>query len=1103
MIAGVSGRLVGAAFARDVLPTLVDWQGPPASLSRALEAWGQRRERVLGPASSARAVTDVALMPLVEDILGYQPASRAEIAGTCRLRFAAGGDVEVAGLVVPFDEPLGRAWRAAVTDAIAGDSRWCFCCNGRALRVVDARRTWSREHLEFDLAELPAAAEAQALMWATLRAPAMAAAPPFLDRAVSLSARHGIEVCRALGGGVIDALRILLAASPPAARRRVTPSALFEQALTLLYRVLFLLFAEARGLVPVWHPVYRDRYSVESIVATLLSGGRYRGVSAAVQAISRLAHAGCTAGELTVTAFNGRLFSPAHARAFDRAPIDDGSMAAAIVAVATKATGRGGGRSRIAYRDLDVEQLGAVYEGVLEYEAVGGARVTLEKTGGARKATGTFYTPRTVTAYLVRRTLDPLLDGRTADEMARLRILDPAMGSGAFLVASCRHLASAIEDALIREGRWHAHDVTPADRAALRREVASRCLFGVDLNPMAVQLARLSIWLATLSAGRPLSFLDHHLVVGDSLVGATPADVRRHWTRGAGSRPTMPRPLFDDARFGATLEPVVQVRTRLTLEPDDTAEIIRSKERTLAVLQDNDGLGRWRRALDVWCAGWFWTGSAPPARGVLADLVSTAFGEGSMLPATLIRPLAERAASVAEARRFLHWPLAFPEVFVDERGAPLAEQGFDAVVGNPPWDVVRGDTGSDAVRAEHREQASQIAAFVRESGVYRVEPRAHVNRYQLFLERALQLVRPGGRLGLVLPSGVLADAGAGPLRRHLFDRAEVDEVTGLDNREAIFPTHRGLRFALLTCTAGRPTTSIRCRFGITAPDDLERTDPSGGTAPVVLTRSFLGRLSGEDDLGIPEISTHVDLALLERITAGVPRLSSEDGWNARFGRELNVTDDRHALAPFTGSDAARPVVEGKQLEPFRVALERCRHEVDPHSAASRRVPPRSRLAFRDVASATNRLTLIAAIVPSHAVTVHTVSCLRTPMTGSRQAVLCALLNSFVANYLIRVRVTTHVTSALMARLPVPPVRPGSPAFVRLGHLSGALAAASAPVEEMDEYAELQGLAARLYGLTPADFEHVLSTFRLIPVRVRQAALDACASLGSFHAESFR
>jgi hypothetical protein len=142
-----------------------------------------------------------------------------------------------------------------------------------------------------------------------------------------------------------------------------------------------------------------------------------------------------------------------------------------------------------------------------------------------------------------------------------------------------------------------------------------------------------------------------------------------------------------------------------------------------------------------------------------------------------------------------------------------------------------------------------------------------------------------------------------------------------------------------------------------------------------------------------------------------------------------------------------------------------------------------------VASATNRLTLIAAIVPARAVTTHTLFCLRTPLPLFTQRVLCALLNSYVANYLIRLRVNTHVTVSLISRLPVPLVPDGSSAFRRLSWCAETIAGTSEPVEAMDEYAEIQAITARLYGLSASQFEHVLSTFPLVPTEVRKRALE--------------
>ena len=1084
MIPGVHGRLLSSAFIRDALPSLPGAAELPHGVSRSLAQWYGRIESTLGAASSVRAIADVAVIPLVE-LLGLTVAHRTDKDEACWLRLTAGHGSALVAIVTPWGERLDRVWRSTVVEAIGADARWCVCSNGRALRLVDARRTWSRDYLEFDIAILGREIEAQSVLWNLARADAMAGEPPLLDRAADLSSRHGVEVCRALGAGVLEALEVLLGALT---RDRQPPPPLhWEQSLTVLYRVLFLLFAEARGLVPLWHPVYRDRYSLEAIVALLLEGRPCRGLWRAVQAISRLAHSGCTAGELKVTAFNGRLFAPAQAAAFDGTRLSDAAMRRAVVALSSTPIGRQSGRARIAYRDLDVEQLGAVYERVLEYEPATTGPPTLRRTREVRKSSGTFYTPRAVTAFLVRRTLEPLVGNRSADAILDLRVLDPAMGSGAFLVAACRYLASAVENALIQEGRWHAHDVTPADRAAVRREVASRCLFGVDLNPMAVQLARLSLWLATLAADRPLSFLDHHLVCGHSLVGATPDDVGRQpgGGRSRSGHRRSPLPLFDDTGLSSTLQQAAQAISRVSSEPDESAAIVQAKERTLAELQSpGSSLGKWTQVLDLWCAGWFWKDEAPPDRGTFLDLMGRLLDRPGTLPRHIAARLLGESRNIASRHRFLHWPLAFPDVFLDGRDTADGQPGFDAVVGNPPWDMIRGDTGDNDARAGRRAEARQLTAFVRQSGIYQVASRAHVNLYQLFLERSLQLVKAGGRIGLVAPAGLVSDAGAAPLRRHLFDRADVDEVTGLDNRNAIFPVHRSVRFVLLTCTPGRPTTELRCRFGLTSPDHLE----APGRA-LVLSRRFLARLSGEDDLGLPELAGERDLAIVEAISAATPRLGAEGGWHVAFGRELNASDDRGLFVPVSQGRPRRPVVEGKQVEPFRVAVDRCRLELRPGAQPGGRVGRRARLAYRDVASATNRLTLIAAIVPAHAVTTHTLFCLRTRLPEPSQRVLCALLNSYVANYLVRFRVNTHVTVSLVSRLPVPVVPPTHALFPRLDARASALIDGYGPVEDTEEHADLQAIAARLYGLTAADFEHVLSTFPLVPERTRQAALE--------------
>ncbi len=1100
MIPGLTGRLISTSFAEDLLPEVSGVRDVPPNVAHAVAHWSVLREAKIGPASSVRTISDVAAVPLL-DLLGYRVTSRRESPDRCDLLVSAGG-TPLPVVVTPWATPLEAVWRKTVRNGITLDARWCLCINGRALRIVDTRRTWARQYLEFDLAAAAHLPETLRVLWTVAHADAIGGADPRLDRIVELSSRHGIGVCRTLADGVLDALRTVVQAMAGTGRRREVPlPALLEQSLTVLYRVLFLLFAEARGLVPVWHPIYRDRYTIDAIVSTLIAGRRYRGIWQALQAIARLAHAGCRAGDLRVTAFNGRLFSPLHTRLAEGRLIDDQTIGKALLAVGTAPGGRSG-LSRIRYRDLDVEQLGAVYEHVLDYEAARESdRVELSRTGDVRKASGSFYTPRTVAGYLVRRTLAPLVHDRTATEILALHVVDPAMGSGAFLVAACRYLAEAVEAALLRDGEWHLDDATPEARVTLRREVAQRCLYGVDLNPMAVQLARLSLWLATLSGDRPLTFLDHHLAVGDSLAGASLADVLTRPPGRRARRRTTALPLFDADTLPGTIRSAVDTRVQLARDPDDDVQAVRRKETTLAALKEKgSALMRWKALLDLWCACWFWKDEHPPTAALFHALSDSELRGCSSLPDRAAREWRDRAAATAANRRFLHWEIEFPEVFFDDQGRRTPTGGFDAVLGNPPWDMVRGDSGAGRARDDRRVDARRWVDFVRGSGVYAADARAHMNRYQLFLERALQIARPGGRIGLVLPSGVVSDAGSAPLRRHLFDRADVDTVLGLENSAGIFPIHRSVRFVLLTATTGQPTERTACRFRVDDPAQLDAIDERsrGSPAfPVTLSRSFLARVSGEDDLAMPELATRMDMRIVERASAAHPWLSSPAGWQARFGRELNATDDRGAFVSATGARDARPVLEGKQIGPFRVAIDQSTLELSPAAAFTTRIARRPRLAYRDVASATNRLTLIAAIIPARAVTTHTLFCLRTPLSRERQLVLCALLNSFVANYLVRLRVNTHVTIAITSRLPVPFVREDDLCARRLASLARGLMTSVLPVDEIPEYAELQGLVARVYGLAPDEFERVLETFPLIPLGVREAALASFNELERF------
>jgi hypothetical protein len=851
----------------------------------------------------------------------------------------------------------------------------------------------------------------------------------------------------------------------------------------VVYRVLFLLFAEARGLVPAWHPVFRQSYTIDALRAVVETLPRPRGVWEALQAIARLAHRGCRAGSLRVPPFNGRLFSPADAPLADSMPLDDGAVRQALLALTTRSGRRG--RERISYADLGVEHLGGVYERVLDYDigtTTAGAPALVR--GGRRKATGTFYTPRSLTEYIVRRTLAPLVTKQAPEGILALRVLDPAMGSGAFLVAACRYLAAAYETALIHEGGLTAGDLSEADRAGFRRTVAQRCLFGVDLNQMSVQLARLSLWLTTLSGDRPLTFFDDHLRAGNSLAGASLANVRQ---RRSGRRvSSSPLPLLEGDTFDAAVADAVSSRRVLRDGLEDTLDQVRAKERLFSQLQSaGSPLARWKEIADLWCSGWFGTGKPAVSRATFDALIDSAAGRQGALPEPVADEVLGRGRDRARQERFFHWELEFPEVFHGADGMPLASPGFDAVIGNPPWEMLRGDAGDAGARCRAAAAGAALTRFARGSGIYRLQGRGQANLYQLFLERGLALLRHGGRLGLVLPSGFSSDHGCAALRRYVLSSTSVDSLAVVENRERLFPIHRGLKFVLLTLSNRGATTRLPLRCGIRSAVEFDRLPHTGDDAAAVeVSVRLIEQLSGEQ-LAIPELRTPIDVRIAGRIAFQFAAAGDEAGWHLAFGRELNATDD---CRRFNQSGRGLPVVEGKQVQPFEVNVGASRHHIDPaaaEEALGRRPFEEPRVAYRDVASSTNRLTLIAAVLPRGTITTHTLFCLKTAVEDEARHFIAGMFNSFVANYLVRLRVTTHVTVAIIERLPLP--KPDRSSIHRR-MVSECARLLAVKAGDLDANANLQAAAARLYALDRDAFEHILGTFPLVDRRLRDASL---------------
>ena len=605
---GVSGTLFPSRF----LASVTLETGPPGHTN---DAWTERRrqtfvawwtdvERHCGPATGLRALFDRVAMPLAA-LLGFRAydAEFEERQATVRL-VSPQGPAQL--VLAPWATRPSRVWRGLRQ---ADESTWCVLVAPPFVSIADLRGHALRRSVDFRLPEALDSRSFPAFVTAC-------AAGASLDALVRDGAKFQDAVRDDLQAGVVQALGAI---QPVLSSRTSRDADGFSEALTIVYRVLFLLFAESRALVPHHHPRYGPGYSITALCRDALSGNPDApGVWEGLAAVTRLSRLGCDSEHLIVQPFNGHLFAKSAAPALEsgrrvrqatrRTRLHDEALGRALVALGTRPGP--GGREEIAYADLGVEQLGAVYERVLDLDPDTLDAIASQRTDATtprrahsarRKDTGTFYTPQPLAELVVRRALAPLVADATADDILALRVLDPAMGSGAFLVAACRHLSHAYERALINEGRCSETDVDADMRANIRRTVAARCLAGVDANPVAVQLARLSLWLTTLARDKPLSFLDHQLRVGDSLLGGIPEDLWRV-PRSGRSRPRVEpstHDLFGPLEFDAAVRHLVAPLRQLHEGHDNCVTDVRARERLWAgIATDDSPIARWRALCD-------------------------------------------------------------------------------------------------------------------------------------------------------------------------------------------------------------------------------------------------------------------------------------------------------------------------------------------------------------------------------------------------------------------------------------------------------------------------------------------------------------------------
>ncbi|MBI5444647.1 MAG: N-6 DNA methylase, partial [Deltaproteobacteria bacterium] len=625
------------------------------------------------------------------------------------------------------------------------------------------------------------------------------------------------------------------------------------------------------------------------------------------------------------------------------------------------------GLSRVNWRDMGPEELGSVYESLLELvpQVTEEARVFsfatgVETKGNARKTSGSYYTPDSLVQVLLDSALDPVVEATLAahageppaaqtEALLGLSVVDPACGSGHFLLAAARRLAVQIAR-LAAGGTPSAADY----RRALR-QVVSRSIYGVDLNPMAVELCKVSLWMEALEPGLPLTFLDSHVQHGNALLGTTPALMekgipdaawdpiegddrkvasalkKRNKAAAEGQRSL--ETLWTDAGEAETAE-LTSAVAALDATPDADAEGLKAKETRWEEIRASRAYRHQRFVADAWCAAFVW----PKQPGKLADAAPTnelwrqiRDGQGEA-PALTVKTTEE----LAEQYRFLHWYLAFPQVF--------AKGGFDVVLGNPPWERVKlQEQEFFASRDEEIAKAANAAArkkliaalpksdptlwtawcaasreaegqshFVRQSGRYPLCGKGDVNTYALFAEHNWSVLGNNGRAGFIVPSGIATDETTSDFFRAAVATSSLSSLYHFENEERIFPgVHHAFRFVLLTLDrSGRSGAAdlvfyARQFADLTnedrhvrlTPSEFETLNPNARTCPTFRSRR----------------DAKINLAIYRR--AGVLwREDVPDGnpWSLRFMRMLDMAIDSGLFR--TGSEL---IQGGKELVGWR------------------------------------------------------------------------------------------------------------------------------------------------------------------------------------------
>ena len=754
---------------------------------------------------------------------------------------------------------------------------WGFVSNGRVLRILRDHRSLTRiAYLELDLERIFSGEAFHAFRWLWLlghvsRVDGDDPERFYLERWFKESTDEGVRALESLRGGVAQAierlatgffvhpdnasLRQALTGESP----RLTLEGYYRQLLRLVYRLIFVFVAEdrevlldpnapepARARYRRFYATRRLRDRALTAKAARLSTDSHHDLWQQLSLV--LGHLDRGYPPLALPALGGALFSAGSTPELDGLTLTNDDLQHALLALSTTRD-KNGLRFPVSWRLVGAEELGSIYESLLElhlsFDPTQSTLTLTTAAGHARKTTGSYYTPSSLVECLLDTALDPVLEravaGKTPNEaetaLLSLAVVDPAVGSGHFLLAAGRRLAKRL--AQVRSGE--DEPALPEVRRAMR-DIVSRCLYGVDLNEMAAELCKVGLWLEAIEPGRPLSFLDNHIQVGNALIGTTPELVekgvpeaawqeltgddkdvvkalkKRHKAASGGQNEL----LLERAVDRAPMPSIVVERAReLERLPDEGRDDIDRKEAAWKDLLASEALRHENRLHDLWCAAFVW----PKVKGELNDSapVASLFEKVRRAPDTMPEVTRRVCDELAARYRFFHWHLRFPAV--------MARGGFDVVLGNPPWERVKlqekewfAERSPAIANAENAAARKRMIAalqvedpslweqwqtdlrvaegeshLIRSSGRYPLCAVGDINTYAIFSELNRSLIGGAGRMGIIVPAGVAMDDSTKAFFQALVVGRSLAALFHFENEEHIFATvHNAYRFVLLT-----------------------------------------------------------------------------------------------------------------------------------------------------------------------------------------------------------------------------------------------------------------------------------------------------------------